>query len=118
MNFVRLLPVILSALLMAAHFSRADNGLLVITSLVFPLILFIRRPWVTRVAQAVLVLASVEWIRTLVAIAGRRQAVGEPWLRMAAILGAVAAITAVSALVFRNQHLRTRYGLGTGDANE
>lgn len=113
MNFIRLLPVLLSALLMAAHFSRADNTPLTWLSLVFPLILLVRRPWVAWVTQMALVLGGIEWIRTLVAIAGRRQAAAESWLRMAVILGMVAAITFASVLVFRNKQLKDRYGLGT-----
>jgi hypothetical protein len=34
---------------------------------------------------------------------------GEPWTRMAIILGVVAVITAASALVFRSRALRERY---------
>lgn len=111
MDFVRLLPVILSALLMAAHFSRADNVALVLLSLAFPLILLWRRPWVARLTQVTLAVASLEWIRTAIVIAGRRQADGEPWTRMAIILGCVAALTLASALVFGGRVLRARYGL-------
>jgi len=118
MNFTRLLPVLLSALLMAAHFSRADNPVLTLSSLLFPLILLVRRPWVARVTQTVLVLGGIEWIRALVAIAGRRQAAGEAWLRMAVILGAVAVFTFASALVFRSKNLKERYDLGAGAADE
>lgn len=110
MNFRWLLPVLLSALLIAAHFSRADNAALTLLGLAFPLILLVRRPWVVLATQVALVLAGIEWIRTLVAIAARRQAAGEPWLRMAIILGAVAAFTFGSALVFRNRNLKGRYG--------
>lgn len=118
MNFVRLIPVLLSALLMAAHFSRADITPLVWLSLAFPLILLVRRPWVARLTVVLLVIAGAEWIRTLLTIAGRRQADGDPWLRMAVILGAVAAATLASALVFRNKHLRIRYGLDPGSSDE
>ncbi len=111
MDFVRLLPVILSALLMAAHFSRADNVALVLLSLAFPLILLWRRPWAARLTQVTLAVASLEWIRTAIVIAGRRQAAGEPWTRMAIILGSVAILTLASALVFRWRGLRARYGL-------
>ena len=118
MNLVRLLPILFSALLMAAHFSRADNAPLVVLSLVFPLVLFARRPWAARLTQFALVIAGLEWIRTLIVIAGRRQAAGEPWLRMAIILGAVAAVTLASALVFGSKSLKARYGLDAERAHE
>jgi hypothetical protein len=112
MNFVRLLPVFLSALLMAAHFSRADNTPLALLSLAFPVVLMIRRPWAARLTQIALVLGALEWVRTTVVIAGRRQAAGESWTRMAVILSVVAVVTLASVAVFRNRGLRERYGLG------
>jgi hypothetical protein len=65
-----------------------------------------------------LVLGGIEWIRTLVAIAGRRQAAGEAWLRMVVILGVVAAFTFASVLVFRSKKLEERYGLTSGATDE
>ena len=112
MNAVRLIPVFLSSLLLAAHFSRADNFFLILISLIAPLILLVKKTWAARAMQTVLVLGALEWVRTLVAIARERQALGEPWLRMAVILGAVALVTALSALVFQTQALRTRYSIG------
>lgn len=112
MNAVRLTPVFLSALLLAAHFSRADNLPLIVISLVAPVLLLVRRPWVVRVFQVALVVGALEWVRALVAIAQARQALGEPWLRMAVILFAVAVVTASSALVFKSKALKTRYSIG------
>lgn len=111
MVFLRLTPVFLSTLLLAAHFSRADISLMVIISLAAPLILFIRRPWVARLIQIVLVLGALEWVRTLIAIAQRRLGMGEPWLRMVVILGTVALFTAFSALVFQGKSMKERYSL-------
>ena len=109
MNVFRLAPVALSALLLAAHFSRAGFPLMVIISLAAPLLLFVRRPWVARLMQIGLVLGALEWVRTLIVIAVRWQGLGEPWLRMAAILGTVALLTALSALVFQGKNLKERY---------
>jgi hypothetical protein len=111
MNALRLTPVFLSALLFAAHFSRAGNLLMTVVSLAAPAILLIRRPWIARTAQVALMLGALEWVRTLIAIAARRQEMGEPWLRMAVILGIVALVTAVSATVFQTRALRARYSL-------
>jgi hypothetical protein len=106
---VRLLPVLLSAVLMAAHFSRHDLPVLIVVSLAFPLVLLLRRPWVPRVVQAALLLAALEWVRTGIVLGRMRLEAGEPWVRMAAILAAVAVVTAASALVFRNPVVRARY---------
>lgn len=111
MNFLRLLPVIFSCLLLAAHFSRNDIMLLTLLSMTLPFLLLVRRPWVPRLFQVLLVVGALEWIRRLIALALERQGAGEAWVRMAAILGVVAALTASSALVFRAGGLKGRYGL-------
>jgi hypothetical protein len=110
MNFLRLLPVVLSFVLLAAHFSRNDLAPLIIVSLAIPFLLLLRRPWIPRLFQVLLVFGALEWIRTLVMIALRRQEAGDDWMRMALILGAVALVTALSALVFRGAALKERYG--------
>lgn len=103
---VRLLPVALSAVLLAAHFSRGGSPALTAIALGFPFLLFVRRPWAARVVQAVLVVGALEWVRTAVRLAGARAAMDRPWLRLAVILGTVAAFTLTSALVFRSPRLR------------
>lgn len=106
---VRLLPVLLSAALLGAHFSRHDLPALVAASLLFPAALLVRRPWVPRVVQIILALAALEWTRTAVGLGRARLVGGEPWVRMAVILGAVALGTAASALVFRLPAVRAFY---------
>jgi hypothetical protein len=109
MNFFRSAPVWLSFLLLGAHFFRGGTLLLAAACAVLPLLLFLRRAWVARLAQVLLVLGGLEWLRTLIALAMRRQAAGEPWLRLAVILGVVAVFTLASALVFQARALRRRY---------
>ncbi len=112
MNFVRLLPVILSAFLLGAHFLRAGNLLLVLISLAIAFILLIHRPWVARLVQIALVVGGLEWLRALVGLISIRQATGAPWGRLVLILGGVAILTACSALVFRLSALRKLYLIG------
>jgi hypothetical protein len=111
MNLVRLIPVILSFVLLGAHFLRSWNLVLVVLCVAAPFFLFLRRRWVPRAMQALLVLGAAEWVRTLWGFAAFRRAHGEPWTRMALILGAVALFTLLSVLVFRSKGLRERYGL-------
>ena len=109
MNFVRLLPVILSLILLGAHFLRTGTFLLVALCVALPFLLLARRPWVPKAMQVVLVLAAVEWLRTLGGFAAMRRSQAQPWTRMAVILGAVALFTLLSALAFRSKGLRERY---------
>ncbi len=96
------LPVVLSCLLLAAHFSRADVTPLVVASLLLPGLLCVKRAWAARVIQLALVLGGFEWVRTLIELVGQRRETGEPFIRLALILGAIAALTFLSALLLRH----------------
>ena len=111
MNILRLLPVIFSFLILSAHFSRQGFPILSILCVLIPLISFIKRAWVARSIQILLVIGSIEWIRALFVYASQRQDSGEPYIRLIIILGIIALFTGLSALVFRNQSLKERYKL-------
>ena len=111
MVFLQLLPVVLSYLLMAAHLLRGHHYLLMALAAVVPLLLIIPRPWVARVMQVGLVIAAAEWMRTIVLLVQERMAFGQPYARMALILGAVTLITIGSAFVFYRNALSRRYKL-------
>ncbi len=109
MMVLRLLPVILGCLLIAAHVLR--DGLLLLAALLalLPFLLLVRRPWVPPLFQVVMVLAALEWVRTAVVLARGRIAAGEPWIRMAVILGVVVAVTAGAALLLRHPAVRRHF---------
>jgi hypothetical protein len=111
MNVLRLLPVILAFGLLAAHFSRADMLPAVIVSLLTPFLLLIRKPWIARSVQILLLLGALEWIRSMFGYINVRKEIGEDWGRLAIILVTVALLTACSALVFRGKSLKKRYHL-------
>jgi hypothetical protein len=112
MNLLRLLPVVLSFLLLSAHFYRAGLWPPVALCLAAPLLLLLRKPWVPRLFQALLAIGALEWLRTLYVFAGMRIAYQQPWTRLAIILAAVALLTALSGLVFRSEALRRFYRSG------
>jgi len=72
-------------------------------------LLFLRKPWVPRVFQGLLILGALEWLRTLYFFAAMRIAWDQPWTRLAFILGAVALFTGLAGLVFRGKALRSFY---------
>lgn len=94
---------------MAAHFSRANQHGLVISCLLFPLLLLIKRRWVARVIQVLLLLGALEWITTTLRIVLIRQAHGVPWMRLVIILSSVALLTGFSSLVFESRKLKQRF---------
>ena len=111
MSFLLLLPAVLSLLVLAAHTMRLGAPLLMAIPLAVLVALAWPRRWVARMAQGVLVLGALEWIRVILAYVSVRQAHGMPWVRLAIILGSVAAVTFLSALLFQTARLRRRYRL-------
>jgi hypothetical protein len=103
--------IVLSLLVLGAHFMRSGLGVFVALALLLVLLLPVRRRWVARTVQLVLVLGSLEWVRTLVQLAMWRNQHGEPFLRMVLILGAVAAVTLGSAMLFQTPSFKRIYGL-------
>ena len=113
MNVLKLIPVILSFLLLAAHFYRSGQIVLAVACVAMLFVLFFRKSWVPRLFQLLLVLGALEWLRSLYYFAAMRIAWDQPWTRLAIILGAVALFTALSGLVFSNKAVRARYGTKT-----
>lgn len=103
------IPIVLSLLLLGAHFLRYGNTPVVIGVVALLGLLFVRQRWVARVMQFVLVIGALEWLRTLVTLIQMREALGEPYLRLAVILGAVIAVTLVAALLFQSRTLQAIY---------
>ncbi len=111
MLFLRIAPVVLASLLLGAHFYRAGAHWLAALAVGALALLFVRRPWAARALQAGLVAGAIEWMRTLATFAAERVSSGQPYARMALILGAVALVTALAALVFETRAMRSRHGL-------
>jgi hypothetical protein len=109
MTFIMLIPVMLSLLVLAAHFFRAGALVLVGISLAAIVLLLVPRRWALRIVQVLLILGTLEWLRSMYLFVGERAAEGAPWTRLAVILGAVAAITALSAVLLESQRVRRRY---------
>ena len=98
---------VFSALMMAAHFSRSDNLIMSIIALLLPLILFIRKEWVMRLYQILLLMGGLVWIERTIFLVKLRQRMNLPGFRLGVILGLVAAFTLGSILVFQNQKIRS-----------
>ncbi len=111
MTLIRLLPVALATWLLGAHFFRGGSVVLAACCVLAPGLLLVKRPWVARGAQALLLVAALEWSKTWVLLVRERQRLGLPVTRLSLILGGVAFLTAASAFVFRGATLRKRYSL-------
>ena len=110
---LQLLPVVLSLIVLGAHFLRTGNLVMVAAALVIIGLVFVRRRWAAYTVQAALLLGAAEWVWILVERVTSRIDAGQPVLRLALILGGVALVTALSALVFCTARLKRWYERGS-----
>lgn len=111
MTALLLLAPALALALLAAHFHRAGEWPLTLACVALIALLALPRAWVARLLQICLVLGAAEWVWTTLVYVQQRMAFGQPWTRLAIILGAVALFTAASALVFERAPVRARFRL-------
>jgi 4Fe-4S binding protein len=103
------IPIVLSSLILGAHFLRVGNTGLTAVCLIAPLLLFYRRAWVPLVARTLLIASSIVWVQVARELISIRMALGESWIRMALILGTVALFTAASSLTFGTKSMKRWY---------
>ena len=108
-------PVVLSLVVLGAHFMRYGNSTGVVGSAILIALLFVRRAWAARLIQVVLILGALEWGRTLFELAQVRATQGQPFARMLVILGVVTALTVCAALLFQSPTLKRIYRLDRGN---
>ena len=105
----RLLPAILALLVLAAHFYRAGLEFLVPACVGLAALTFVRLAWVPGTLALALALATGEWLRTLLLLAGERIEAGQPYARLVVILLAVALLTLLAALAVWSPKARRWY---------
>lgn len=100
----------LMCVMLAGHFLRMGALFGVLMCLGVPVAaLASKARWALRTLQAVLLLGSVSWIMTALAIGAERRAAGQPWLRMAAILGTVATFSTLAAALLSRRSVLERF---------
>ena len=105
------IPIVLSLVVLGAHFLRYGSDLGVVGAAVLMGLLFVRQPWVARLMQVALVLGAIMWVHTLYDLAQLSIAFGKPVTRLVIILGSVTAVTFCSALLFQTEDLKRIYRL-------
>lgn len=96
---LRSIPSALAALLLAAHFYRAAAVVPAFCCVAAVVLAFVRRPSAVLALRVGLAAGTVVWLVTAWRIAQARIDAGAPYVRMLAILGAVAAFTALAACI-------------------
>jgi len=102
--------VVVSLLLLAAHFLKAGVGVLVVAALAAIGLVWVRRPWAARILQALLVLGGLEWLRTIPRYLAEYRMIGKSPAHMAVILISVAIFTILTAFVFQTKRQQQRFG--------
>ena len=109
MTFLLLIPAILSFLMLAAHWMRADSLPLAGGTLGVALLLLVPKWWAARIVQVVLGLAVIIWLLTTWGIIQDRMDEGKPWQRAALIFLGVVIFNLLALLLFGTKRLRQRY---------
>lgn len=107
--FARIALYVIAAALSAAHFMRAGSLILAVLCLMTPLLFFLRQRWSLLLLQGLAYAAAVSWCWTAYELVLMRQAVGRPWLLAAAILAAVAALSATAGALLHSRAMQERY---------
>jgi len=100
---------VVAAMLIAVHFLRVGNLLGVAACLAAPLLFLVRRRWSLLVLQWLAYVAAAIWLMTAWQIVDMRLAFGQPWLRAAVILVAVAAVSVLAGGLLRGNALLSPY---------
>lgn len=108
MLFLHLLPAIVSLLLLFGHGFR-EIGPSVLPFVGIMTLLLVPHGAVARFFQFILCIGALEWARMAIFLAIERQAKGEPWIRMAVILGATSLFTLWAVVHFESDALRRLY---------
>jgi len=106
---LRVIPFILSFILLGAHFLRFGNIPLTLITLLIPFLLFIKKRWILHGLQILTLLGSLFWIKVTIDEAWVRVMAGVSWTRLALILGTVAIFTLWSAWLLSSKKVSTRY---------
>ena len=105
----RIVFYFVAACLIAAHFLRTGNLVATALCLAAPALFLLRRRWSLLVLQGLAYGAAAVWVETAWQIAEMRRTFGEPWLRAALILAAVAAVSVLAGFLLRSSALPERY---------
>lgn len=111
MTFIVLMPGLLAAPLLAAHFLRHGSSGLALLCLVMPALLLIRHRYAALAYQVFLLFGGIIWLVTGWELVRERLLLGAPWVRLAMIMAVVAGLNFAALLLFRIRSLRERYRL-------
>ncbi|MGF1681870.1 hypothetical protein [Photobacterium minamisatsumaniensis] len=109
MLVLRLLPVVISFWLLAAHYLRFSNiGMLLILACL-PLLLFYRSSYTPKLVTVLLVIVAAQWLMITYEMVSLRLMMGNDWIRLLCIMGGVVCFTLMSACCFQAEKVSHFY---------
>lgn len=108
---LRTFPIILAAVLLAAHFLRSYSLFPMLLSLLAPCLLLIKRRWSLVALQWLTIPAAIIWLLTLNDIIRLRIFQDRSWAASAIILGTVTLFTLFAGWLLRSPTVKEIYPL-------
>jgi len=106
---LRSLPIILAAILIAAHFLRSFSLLPMGLCLAAPFLLLIKKRWSLRMLQLLTIPAAAIWLFTLSGIIQQRTFEGRSWTASAIILGVVTLFTLFAGWMLGSAQIKEQF---------
>jgi hypothetical protein len=106
---LRYLPIILAAILIAAHFLRSFSLLPMGLCLAAPFLLLIKKRWSLLTLQLLTIPAAAVWLLTLSGIIQQRTFEGRSWTASAIILGFVTAFTLFAGWLLSSAKIKEQF---------
>ncbi len=107
MKRLMLISVILSLLLLSAHFLRFGNWGICAANISLAVLMYYRLAWVRWVLIAVLAFGIFVWADTGMDLVKIRLAGSQPWIRLSLIIGCVAGVTICSVSMLLTDKSKT-----------
>ncbi len=107
--FLKIIPYILSCILISAHFLRNGNAPLTVISLLFPFLLLIKKRWSFMVSQLFAYFSITVWIYTMFNLANERIKLGMPYGKLIIIFSIVIVFTFLSSLLLLSPDIKKKY---------
>jgi hypothetical protein len=106
---LRVVPLVISSLLLAAHFLRGGSLGLVVLTLLVPLFLLIRKRWSLILVQLSAYVAAAVWLYAIIQIVQERMMLGRSWGAPVIILGSVTLFTIIAGLLLNSRAVKDKY---------
>lgn len=106
---LRTIPIVLAAVLVAAHFLRSYSILPMLLSLLAPFFLLIKKRWSLVTLQLLTIPTAFIWLLTLSDIIQQRIFEGRSWTASSIILGVVTLFTLWAAWLLNSPEIKEQY---------